>query len=290
MLPSDVCDGYAFRFLQDVAAPAFQLIGVGHEQRYSASYHWDNSRREACWLLQYTLSGSGRVRIGTQEHTLTQGMAFFLQFPSDTCYELPADSPGQPWEFVYMIFSGSAVAPYYDYITDRLGQVFSLPLQHPAMQQLSALHHAARNGQLPSAFDAGSSVFAILCALCTPYADQQQSASALVSGAMRYMDQHFADSIGIADVCDAMHVSHGHLSRAFLRETGTQPIAYLTRLRLEEAVRLLNTTDLSVDAVSQSCGYEDSKYFSKVFRRHMGASPREFRRQLQRQQFISVKI
>ena len=290
MLPSDVCDGYAFRFLQDIASPAFQLIGAGREQRYSSAYRWDNTQREACWLLQYTLAGSGRVSIGSQVYTVNQGTAFFLRIPSDTCYELPADSPDRPWEFVYMLFSGGAVTPYFDYVAEKQGQVFSMPLQHPASQQLLALHHAARNGQLPSAFDAASRVFAILCALCTPFADQQQSASALVSGAMRYMEQHFAESIGIADVCAAMHVSHSHLSRAFLRETGTQPITYLTRLRLEEAVRLLNTTDLPVDVISQSCGYDDSKYFSKVFRRHMGAAPREFRRQLQRQQYISVKI
>ena len=55
------------------------------------------------------------------------------------------------------------------------------------------------------------------------------------------MQRSFAQSIGIADIAAMLRVSASHLSRVFLRETGSRPVEYLTRLRLEEAVRLLVT-------------------------------------------------
>ena len=55
-------------------------------------------------------------------------------------------------------------------------------------------------------------------------------------------------------------------------------------------MRLLNTTQLPIDAISRRCGFGDGNYFSKVFRAHMGLSPRAFRQQLQSQQYRSVQL
>lgn len=73
-------------------------------------------------------------------------------------------------------------------------------------------------------------------------------------------------------------------------QTGLRPVEYLTRLRLEEAVRLLNTTSLPIDTISSRCGFGDGNYFSKVFRSHMSLSPRAFRQQLQSQQYRSIQL
>ena len=97
-------------------------------------------------------------------------------------------------------------------------------------------------------------------------------------------------SIGIADIAAMLQVSASHLSRVFLRGTGSRPVEYLTRLRLEEAVRLLNATQLSIDAISRRCGIGDGNDFSQVFRAPMGLSPRASRHQLLSQQYRSVQL
>lgn len=292
MCPSsqELIDSYAFYFLQNVSAPVVQLLGVGREIRCSSDYNWDNAQRSSCHLLQYTLSGHGMVRIGNEHIRVEPGTAFMLSLPSDTGYYCDPASD-EPWEFLFVMFSGDAVAPYLDLIRERNGLVFSLPLQHAAVQHLLDLHAQARSSRLQDAFTASSQMFSILCALCSPSVDHTHKPSPLISAAITAMRVGFAQGISIADVCETLHVSQSHLSRAFIKETGVQPIIYLTRLRLEEAVHLLNTTDMSVHEISARCGFDNSNYFSKVFRKHMGVSPRDFRQQLlSQQQYNSVQL
>ncbi len=59
----DILDNYAFHFLEDVEEPFIQLVAIGRESRHSSRYHLENSGRGASYLFQYTLAGSGTVRI-----------------------------------------------------------------------------------------------------------------------------------------------------------------------------------------------------------------------------------
>lgn len=282
-------DSYAFRFLQDVPCAPIQLTAVGRETRVSPDYHFENLHRESCMLLQYTLSGCGAVRIGSQHYPAGPGTAFLLSFPDDNAYYFDPDL-AQSWEFIFILFRGDGTLPYTKYILDRFGPVFSLPMQHSAAQQLISLHIQAKNGQLQDAFTASSKCFSLLCALCSPYADHERTPSPLVSAAIAAMRANYFRDISIADLCSSLCVNQSHFSRVFVKETGVQPILYLTRLRLEEAVRLLNTTDLTISEISDRCGFDNSNYFSKVFRKHMGTSPRLFRQHLQDQPYSSVQL
>ena len=285
----ELCDSYAFHFLDNIAHAAVRLMGVGYEERCSAAYHWENAQRAPGVLLQYTLRGAGSVRAGDRLYRAEPGTAFLLSFPSDSAYSFDEQDGDAPWAFYYLLFSGEAVAPYVELVSGRLGTVFSLSKRHPAVRGLISIHAQARENRLRDPFSAASQVFSILCSLCA-CPEEARAYSRLTEEAIRRMQNSFAQSIGIADVAAGLRVSASHLSRVFSRETGLRPVEYLTRLRLEEAVRLLNATNLSVDDISRRCGFGDGNYFSKVFRCHMGLSPRAFRQQLQSQQYRSVQL
>jgi AraC-like DNA-binding protein len=59
---------------------------------------------------------------------------------------------------------------------------------------------------------------------------------------------------------------------------GISPARYVTKLRMEDAVATLRASALPIKAVAQRCGFADADYFSKVFRRTHGMTPRAFRR------------
>ena len=179
--------------------------------------------------------------------------------------------------------------PYVELVSGRQGIVFPLGEHPPAVRGLISPHVQARANQLHDPLTAASQVFAILCALC---ANQEEAHACyrLTEEAICHMQRSYAPSIGIADIAAMLQVSASHLSRMFLRGTGSRPVEYLTRLRLEEAVRLLNTTQLSIDAISRRCGIGDGNDFCQVFRAPMGLSPRTFRHQLQSQQYRSVQL
>ncbi len=85
-------------------------------------------------------------------------------------------------------------------------------------------------------------------------------------------------------------LSMGYLRRIFKLQTGETPHEYLTRLRMAHAMQLLshNRSGASVARVSALCGFQDPYYFSRLFRRHTGASPAHWRQRLSKERDQSV--
>ncbi|MBQ3890330.1 MAG: helix-turn-helix transcriptional regulator, partial [Lachnospiraceae bacterium] len=68
-----------------------------------------------------------------------------------------------------------------------------------------------------------------------------------------------------------------YLSRIFKENTKENFIDYLTKLRIEKAKDLLNSTQYSMKEICTMCGYSDPNYFSKSFRKNVGVTPTEYR-------------
>ena len=71
--------------------------------------------------------------------------------------------------------------------------------------------------------------------------------------------------------------SEAQMLRIFRREFGTSPIAFVLERKLEQAMVLLQDTELSVKEIAAKLGFSDEFYFSRMFRKKCGHSPREFR-------------
>lgn len=287
---ADILDNYAFHFLEDVEEPFIQLVAIGREARHSARYHLENSGRGASYLLQYTLAGSGTVRIGGQEQLVDEGKAFFLRMPGEEGYYFDEGRNRAPWEFLFAIFECHGAERYCGQIESHLGKVFSLPRGHEAVRLLFEMHAMAREGRARDPFLLSSRAFSLLCALCTTPSGDRDAEGSLSARAKKYIRMHFTSPIGIADVAAFLKVSQSHLSREFYRETGGKPIDYLTRIRLDQAVDMLTAGGGSVGEIGMECGFSGGNYFSKVFKRHMGMTPLEFREYVRREGYSKTQI
>ncbi len=104
----------------------------------------------------------------------------------------------------------------------------------------------------------------------------------MIQQARDYIDNHFADShISLTEVASQAHLSPSHFSTVFSQETGQTFKDYLTEIRIRTAKELLRTTTLRSFEIADQIGYSDPHYFSYVFRKHTGLSPKEFRLQVQ---------
>ena len=99
----------------------------------------------------------------------------------------------------------------------------------------------------------------------------------LVQRAIAYIHQHHARELTRHEIAAYVGVSENYLTQIFNRETGSAPWEYLNAYRVRRARELLQTTGASITAIAQEVGFEDPAYFSRVFRRIEGVSPREFR-------------
>ena len=106
--------------------------------------------------------------------------------------------------------------------------------------------------------------------------------SDLVKRALAYIQQHYSEPLALAEIAAALGVSKHYLDRIFQRELGISPWEYLTRYRVLRAKELLRTTRYAVAEVGARVGFESASYFSRIFHREAGCSPRVFREQLSR--------
>ena len=93
-----------------------------------------------------------------------------------------------------------------------------------------------------------------------------------------FIRDHFAEDISPADIAASAGVCERECFRCFKQELGTTPLATLTDFRLRRAAELLRETDRSVSDIAAACGFANSSYFGKVFRRRMNLSPLAYRR------------
>lgn len=98
-----------------------------------------------------------------------------------------------------------------------------------------------------------------------------------IQAIMDYIRKHMAEPMQLQDVADQFGFSYSYLSSLISRSTSETFSEYLNRIRIEQACKLLQSTNRSISDIALACGYTDSGYFSRIFRKLMGKSPRQYR-------------
>ncbi len=101
--------------------------------------------------------------------------------------------------------------------------------------------------------------------------------SKVVKKAVIYIASDLSADLSLRKVAELNGVSPGYLSACFKKETGKNFIDYVNTERMSQAKHLLKTTGLQVQTIAQHCGFIDLQYFSKVFKRYTGKTPRQYR-------------
>ena len=96
--------------------------------------------------------------------------------------------------------------------------------------------------------------------------------------AKRFIEENYADqNTTLTTVAQAVALSPNHFSTIFSQECKTTFIEYLTNVRIENAKRLIRETDMKGYDIAYECGFSDPHYFSYIFKKNTGMSPREYK-------------
>jgi transcriptional regulator GlxA family with amidase domain len=108
-----------------------------------------------------------------------------------------------------------------------------------------------------------------------------------IESAQRWLSEHFSVANPVEEMISRSKLAARTFKRRFVSATGLTPIAYVQRLRIEEAKRRLERTDDPVDEVSWRVGYEDPAFFRRLFRRTTGLAPGAYRRKFRMPDFAT---
>lgn len=121
----------------------------------------------------------------------------------------------------------------------------------------------------------------IVCVLSRCYEQSREPVSQAllrIGEAISYMEDNWSRNITNEILANIAHMSERNFSRIFLGATGRSPTDYLIRLRISRASEILIHSDLNVTEIAFRCGFDDSNYFARQFRKVIGLSPREYRK------------
>jgi AraC-like DNA-binding protein len=199
------------------------------------------------------------------------GHAFFILPGEEHWYRADA---AEPWWYGWVGFSAPApeeLARWMD--LPALPLVFRVvrtaEAEHLLDQLLGALGREQRGA---TGLEAGGLAFQLLEVLAETQRTRHEPAD-LAESAREFMRRHFAENIRVQDIANALNTHRSHLSRVFASGTGETPKHYLTRLRMEEAARILTGSDRPVAQVATLVGYPEYQSFVNQFRRWFGTTP-----------------
>ena len=108
--------------------------------------------------------------------------------------------------------------------------------------------------------------------------ERDYAARQVIEKAKQYIMDNYQDpGLSVEQICRYLHMSPAYFSTMFKKVTGQTYIAYLTEVRLNKAVELLNMTDEKTYVIASQVGYQEQNYFSYVFKKRFGVSPTKFR-------------
>ncbi|MBN8218676.1 MAG: helix-turn-helix transcriptional regulator [Spirochaetes bacterium] len=231
-------------------------------------------RHEREWEFHFFTQGRGVFINGALRAPLRPATLFFSRPGVDHASEGGAQKLG----FCYVRFTAEAVDQ------GLLERVFERFAAGRAVPEASALdffaeisaHSRSPEGLLRRA--AGLRLEAWLHA-CAAAPDGLASArdDARLEIAVEWLKRPGPQPVALAPLCAELGMAKSHFIRLFRRRMGVPPLRYAMLQRMEAARYLLESTDLPIHRVAETLGYEDAFYFSRVFHRANGSSPRAWR-------------
>ena len=109
-------------------------------------------------------------------------------------------------------------------------------------------------------------------------ADTEAYDNDIVQYILKHVRKHYAEKISLQAIAEKYNYSIANASRIFKEKTGLPFQDYVQSVRIKESCRLLANTTEPVPVIAQSVGYDDTKFFNQLFKRHLGLTPREYRK------------
>ena len=258
------------------------LTFCGYEE-CDAGYHYIPRKRNY-YMMHVVRNGKGMCNINGEVHYIEEndamlvypGMEYsFVADPEEGCTLLWIGFVGMRAEECVMHCGFSR-----DNVVRRTGyvqQMEDLVEKMLEVKEMTFANDLRRNGILKLFFAQLIDEYNSELSKQQVKKEQTAEASEYIKSAISYIAKNYSQNIKINDLADYVGVNRSYLASSFKKATGYSPKEYLLSLRMERAKSLLETTDMTINGISNAIGYSDQLAFSRMFKRYAGVSPTVYR-------------
>ncbi|MHA0855644.1 AraC family ligand binding domain-containing protein [Paenibacillus sp. CMAA1364] len=244
------------------------------------------------YLLHYVEQGKGIFKTEQRTYELHAGSCFLIQPGQLVSY---ISDEEDPWKYRWIAFLGQEAQQKVEasgFISNQC--VFTSSKDQSIIPSAITFMQEAFHTKKESAHMTALGYLYIILAeaqdeLSNPsrLTGTESQIQRTVKQMILYMSTQFAHPVSIEQMCESLGYNRAYLSRIFKKETGTSPVTYLLKLRIDKSRHLLRERpELSIEQISSSVGLTDALYFSRQFKRFYGIAPSSYRNQTLKQQTI----
>lgn len=233
--------------------------------------YYDPKRQHLCYELVYCKSGTGCFSINDVNVPFRKGM--YAIFPPDAIIS----ESGNRNECIYLGFeyNNTLGALSFGVFDDTDNKLFNIV---GAMENEVQTHSPYSNNCLNSYLN----VLLFNVTRNTKIKENSDDSiipknRSLLSNIVEFFDQNYSEPINITEYFESIGYSYHHLRHTFKEIYGVSPNQYLARKRIDEAKKLLLTTEYSLDEISEKCGFNSTSHFVSNFKKETQTTPAKFR-------------
>ncbi len=257
-----------------------QPLTVGHSRHekgglYDRIIRYPTDR----WKILYTREGMASARIGGKHYVLKPGD--LLLFEPNAVYAYQRHDSVQHWDYYWVYFR--AASHWRSWFADSNG-----------IQRNPVSSHIEKRGvfeqlleQLLEAYSSPSAIkyeleANLLEQLLIRYReaapkDKNTTLDPRISQAQDFILEHYNQAISVEDIAKQVSISASRLANLFKQQTGVSVLRWRDEKRISKAAQLLRESKQSIAKIGSDVGYSDAPYFTRMFRKYVGYSPREYR-------------
>lgn len=265
------------KLITDAVTGGFAKRNAGSAYDYELS----QPRSVTGWTLLYTTEGSAVLRAGLREHRVSAHEA--LLFSPNAVYQLQRERQCPSWSHYWVVFQPQSTwRPHLDWprIAPYVGKLLIEPAYRSTIEDVLQSLLNCFSTASPLRHELAYNLMEQLVLRCASLLLEVPRArvDARVEKIQAYIDNHYRDAFTLSEIASAFHLSPSRLSALFKAETGMTVFRWRDEKRMIHAAQLLRGTDKSISEISEMIGIADPAYFTRIFHRLVGSSPRNYRK------------
>lgn len=241
--------------------------------------HTSHRKNLHSYLFFVVLEGKGQVIFENQCHELSAGDCVWLDCSHPYSHKSSSD---YPWSLMWVHFWGkSAKVLYNHYISEGYSCIFRPGNIYPFTNPLTLLYREQNQNDSLSELVSHKYLTDIITSIFVENAKNGTPISKIPDKFLKirsYLDLHFKEPIHLENISQNFYISKYHLAREFKKYFGTTIGNYLLTLRISKAKSLLRFSNLTINDISEQCGFKEKDYFTKVFQKEEHITPTKFRK------------
>lgn len=241
------------------------------------------SRPKGCrqYIFIYCVEGEGWIDVEHKNFQITKNQLFIIK-PYTACAY--GASEKNPWSIYWLHFSGENAGLY----SPCSNQIINIPPEKGARVNERFIIFEEMLQNIEDHFNTEKVIYsnislkhflASIKYLSIYRSVNKEVSTDILGKAISLLKSNLDKRITLKDIALACDCSEANVSKIFRKSLRSAPIDYFIHLKVQEACKILLNTDLRIKEISLKLGYEDQYYFSRIFTKHIGLSPTQYRKE-----------